>query len=149
MKVTYRQVRSALDELNVIVESPKQTPKVDQLLQYIKGFEQTSDKIPLKTKTGVVLVKRAELILLEVEGKELTFYTLTQKFTVKGSLKQIKERLPEPNFIQVSRYSLINIEYLLAIENSFSGTMVAKLTNDLKTSVSRKYVPAIKEYLGL
>ncbi|WGN90320.1 LytTR family DNA-binding domain-containing protein [Ligilactobacillus faecis] len=87
--------------------------------------------------------------MLEVEGKELTFYTLTQKFTVKGSLKQIKERLPEPNFIQVSRYSLINIEYLLAIENSFSGTMVAKLTNDLKTSVSRKYVPAIKEYLGL
>lgn len=35
MKVTYRQVRAALDELNVIVESQKQTPKVDRSISKV------------------------------------------------------------------------------------------------------------------
>jgi len=35
------------------------------------------------------------------------------------------------------------------LSDSFSGNMTAKLTNQLKTDVSRRYVKLLMDYLGI
>nr|WP_259407322.1 LytTR family DNA-binding domain-containing protein [Limosilactobacillus rudii] len=96
-----------------------------------------------------MIIKSTELIMVEVNQNELSFFTETQLIKSVGKLKDIRLRLNLPNFIQISRFAIINMNYLQSIESGFSGTLVARLKGNVKTTVSRRYVPIIKQYLNL
>ena len=51
--------------------------------------------------------------------------------------------------MQISKTTLINLSYMDSIEPGFSGTLLLKLKNGDKDYVSRKYLPDLKNYLGL
>lgn len=51
--------------------------------------------------------------------------------------------------MQVSRHSVINLNYLESLESGFAGNMVAILAEGLKTEVSRRYLPDLERELGL
>lgn len=151
MKVTYQQSNKVPDdEIEVRVTSNSKTPRVNQLLDYLTRFNQgQTATIPIKADDQFVIIKTADLLMVEVNQRELTFHTKDQVITTTGRLKDIQVRLTATQFVQVSRYAIINMDYLQSVENSFSGTMIAKLAPGVKTTISRKYVPVIKEYLGL
>ncbi|MCB6443015.1 LytTR family DNA-binding domain-containing protein, partial [Streptococcus salivarius] len=65
------------------------------------------------------------------------------------TLTRFQQRINSSNFIQVSRHAVINIDHLESLSDSFSGNMTAKLTNQIKTEVSRRYVKLLMEYLGI
>ena len=150
MKVRFQQADLELEELTVIVESSAKTARVDRLLNYLKAFESNpAEKLPIKTPDRFMIIKTADLVMVEVNQNELSFYTTAQVIKSVGKLKDVHTRLTAPNFIQVSRFAIINMDYLQAIENGFSGTLVARLETGVRTTVSRRYVPVIKQYLGL
>lgn len=151
MKITYQQNDELPgDEIQVNIASRTRTTRVDQLMNYLARFAKSKEQtIPVKAADQFLIIKTADLIMVEVNRRELTFYTVNRVATTTGSLKDVQERLNDPKFIQVSRYAIINMDYLQSVENGFSGTMVAKLDHQVKTSISRKFVPMIKEYLGL
>lgn len=151
MKVTYQQNNKLpADEIRITIASRSRTPQVEHLINYLTNFAQSKEtNIPIKSDDQVLIVKTANLLMVEVTQHELTFYTIDRTITTTGKLKDILERLNDPKFIQVSRHAIINMDYLQSIENGFSGTMIAKLSHNVKTSISRRFVPIIKEYLGL
>ncbi len=119
---------------------------MDYLAEFRQGPVPT---IPIKTADQFLIIKTVDLLMVEVNQRELTFYTKGRAIKTTGRLKEIQEHLTDPKFIQVSRYAIINMDYLQSVENGFSGTMIARLGPNIKTSISRRYVPVIKEYLGL
>lgn len=151
MKVTYQQNGELPeDDIRVNIVSKTRTIQVERLINYLAKFTKSKEtNIPVKTDDQFLIIKPADLLMVEVNQRELTFYTVSRVITTTGKLKDIQDRLNDPKFIQVSRYAIINMDYLQSVENGFSGTMVAKLSHHVKTSISRKYVPVIKEYLGL
>lgn len=150
MKVKFQKADLGPDEITVVVESATKTARVDRLLSYLKSFEgQSTTNIPVKTPDRFMIIKTADLVMVEVNQNELSFYTSDQVVKSVGKLKDVRTRLSAPNFIQVSRFAIINMDYLQAIENGFSGTLVAKLELGVRTTVSRRYVSVIKQYLGL
>ena len=78
------------------------------------------------------------LILETTQGRLLT----------NDRLYKFRNRLANPDFVQVSKHALININHLKALENSFSGNMLAILTGKIKADVSRRYLSEL-ENLGL
>ncbi len=102
----------------------------------------------MKTSDRIVTVKRDELIKVEVQGTSLTYYTLSEVVKTTGRLYQVLENLNE-DFVQVSRHSVINLNYLESLESGFAGNMVAILAEGLKTEVSRRYLPDLERELGL
>ena len=64
-------------------------------------------------------------------------------------LYKFQERLNNPDFVQVSKHGLINIQHLEALEASFSGNMLAILTGKRKVDVSRRYLKNLEKRLGL
>ena len=151
MKITYQQSnRVKDDDIEVRVLSKSRTTRVNRLMDYLAEFRQGPvPTIPIKTADQFLIIKTVDLLMVEVNQRELTFYTKGRAIKTTGRLKEIQERLTDPKFIQVSRYAIINMDYLQSVENGFSGTMIARLGPNIKTSISRRYVPAIKEYLGL
>lgn len=137
------------DQIEVKVISARQTTNVNNLLSYIKNFDKKVDSLlPVKTEDLILTIKIEEIIKVEVEKTELSFYTTNSVIKTNGRLYQILEKLNN-DFVQVSKHGIINLNYLESLEAGFTGNMIAKLDFKQKTDVSRRYLPELEKKLGL
>lgn len=137
------------DQIEVKVISARQTTNVNNLLSYIKNFDKKVDSLlPVKTEDRILTTKIEEIIKVEVEKTELSFYTTNSVIKTNGRLYQILEKLNN-DFVQVSKHGIINLNYLESLEAGFTGNMIAKLDFKQKTDVSRRYLPELEKKLGL
>ncbi|GAA0054571.1 hypothetical protein ScFU97_18940 [Streptococcus canis] len=74
-----------------------------------------------------------------------TLMTRDNSYRMRERLYKMKDRLPTDQFIQVSKQALIHLDYLQMMEASFSGNMLAILTNRTKMVISRRYVKNLEE----
>lgn len=137
------------DQIEVKVVSARQTTNVNNLLSYIKNFDKKVDSLlPVKTEDRILTIKIEEIIKVEVEKTELSFYTTNSVIKTNGRLYQILEKLNN-DFVQVSKHGIINLNYLESLEAGFTGNMIAKLDFKQKTDFSRRYLPELEKKLGL
>ena len=74
-----------------------------------------------------------------------TLMTRDNSYRMRERLYKMKDRLPTDQFIQVPKQALIHLDYLQMMEASFSGNMLAILTNRTKMVISRRYVKNLEE----
>ena len=149
MKVKFQADPSLEDEIEVEVRASDENGAVKRLINYVNKFgKRDRNLLPVKTSDRIVTVKRDELIKVEVQGTRLTYYTVSEVVKTTGRLYQILENLND-DFVQVSRLSVINLNYLESLESGFAGNMVAILAEGLKTDVSRRYLSDLERELGL
>lgn len=134
----------------VTVSARQKNEAVSDLMAYIQRYRGNVTKaLMLKIEDHLLMFKYQEIILIEIMDNQLEIYTTRGIYRVNDSLANLKEKLPKDVFIQVSRFALININHLDSLSDSFSGNMTAKLTNQVKTSVSRRYVKSLMAFLGI
>ena len=130
-----------INQIDVLISSQDLTPRVKQLMDYIRLYEEEAPRIlPIKTLDRIEMLKVKELVSLDVEGTRLILDTLKGRQVTTERLYKFQERLNNPDFIQVSKHGVININHLEALEASFSGNMLAILTGKRKVDVSRRYL---------
>ncbi|MDT9584051.1 LytTR family DNA-binding domain-containing protein [Lactobacillus gasseri] len=135
--------------MTVKIISLSETQKVSNLISYIKKFDKKVTSIlPVKTEDRILTIKVEEIIKVEVEKTELTFYTTSAIVKTNGRLYQVLEKL-NSDFVQVSKHGIINLNYLESLKPGFTGNMIAKLALKQKTDVSRRYLPELEKRLGL
>lgn len=139
----------ANDDIQIEIRARENSPSVKHLVDYLNRYSETNrNLLPIKTPDRIITIKYDELIKVEVQAKTLTFYTTKTVIKTTGRLYQILKKLNK-DFVQVSRHSIVNINYLESIEEGFAGNMIAILINNLKTDVSRRYLPELERELGI
>lgn len=134
----------------VLVKAAEKTSTIQQLLDYISNYQMiSSNSIPIKSMDKIMMLKLDDIILVDVNQTTLKIYTLTGVFTTTETLVHFANRLNKSNFIQISKHALINLDHLESLSDSFSGNMMAKLSSNIKSSVSRKYVKGLMTQLGI
>ncbi|EHO50565.1 LytTR family DNA-binding domain-containing protein [Lentilactobacillus kisonensis] len=151
MKIHFQKNEQlAADEINITLSAADKSLKVDELIAYLKNFDLMPPTIiPIKSADQVILVKPQDIELIDVSGSTLLIYTNQKVIETKGRLYAFVDKLKNPNFVQVSKHAVINIDHLKSLEDSFAGGMTAFLTGNVKTSVSRKYLSLLEQRLGL
>ena len=96
----------------------------------------------------LIILQPDDIFMVRVEDGDTILYGITQKFRSRKRLYELSFQLGK-QFMQISKSTLVNLSYLDSIEPGFGGTMLLKLKNGCKDYVSRKYLPAFKNYLGL
>lgn len=138
------------EAIEVLVRSGKYDQAVQDVLDYLAKFEQGRVEIlPVKTAVRTELLRVSDLILVDVDGTSLILETTNGGLITTDRLYKFRERLANTDFVQISKHALININHLKSLENSFSGNMLAMLTNDVTTNVSRRYLSDLEKALGL
>lgn len=150
MKVNFKEDTTLKEgELQVEVKALQEDSTVKRLISYLNKFgKKDRNLLPIKTSERIVTIKRDDLIKIEVQRTNLTYYTTNEMVETSGRLYQVLDNLNE-DFVQVSRHSVINLNYLESLESGFAGNMVAMLAGGLKTDVSRRFLPALEKELGL
>ncbi|MBQ1348397.1 MAG: LytTR family transcriptional regulator [Aeriscardovia sp.] len=126
------------------------TDKVTEEILRIMDLFSTKES-PITAQGGeddLVVLKPQDIYLVHIEEGETILYGAKKKYRSKKRLYEISRQLG-PGFMQISRSALVNLSYMDAIEPGFSGSLLLKLKNGMKEYVSRSYLPAFKQYLGL
>lgn len=151
MKIDFEESEHlAADEVEVLVRGRRDNALVEQVLAYIADFKPVKiDYIPLKTADRIVMVDIKDIIMVDVEGSKLHLVTTKGNHIITERLYKFKEKVRRGDFVQISKHALVNINHLDYLEDSFSGNMTAFLSQGHKTTVSRKYLKDLLNFLGL
>lgn len=135
---------------HILIQAAQLTDQARELMDYLEQFSTVNQVvIPIRTDDQLVMVKIEEIIMADIDKNVLTIYTVDGLYMTKETLINFQNRVNRRNFLQISRHAIINIDHLESLSDSFSGNMMAKLTRGIKSSVSRKYVKSLMDYLGL
>ncbi|WP_429970634.1 LytTR family DNA-binding domain-containing protein [Fructilactobacillus sp. Tb1] len=135
-------------QIEVDVKSNELNRNVIDFLSKLEKLNDKDELIPVKIEDKIQLVNQTEIVAVEVNGNILTYHLINEELETKGNLKNIIESLND-NFVQISKYAVINIQQLSSLEASFSGNMTAFMQNKLKITISRRYLGKLKEKVGL
>ncbi|OFK61798.1 transcriptional regulator [Globicatella sp. HMSC072A10] len=134
----------------VTIQAESLTDEAKAISDYLDRFGQLQvSTIPIKSDDQILMIKIDQIIMADIQQNTLMIYSVDGVYQTTETLKRFEQRLNRAHFIQVSKHAILNLDHLHSLSNSFSGNMMAKLTNGYKTSVSRKYVKALMECLGL
>lgn len=150
MKINFNQDdKIPKDEIDITVKAANFSNEVQALMKKLDELNMKFSSIPLAVNDKVIMVPIDQIIAVEVFENELTIYTLEKSYQLRGQLKKMVERINDGNFVQISKNTVINLNHLDSLETAFSGNMTAFVSNDLKFSVSRKYLTNLKKQLGM
>lgn len=134
----------------ITIQAAELDENITQLLNYINRYESSSpNRLTIKTEDRLLMIRPAAIILADIVEAQLLLTTTEGMIKTNETLKHFLQRLANPNFVQISKHAVINLDHLLALSDSFSGSMSARLTGNTKTAVSRKYVKELMARLEM
>ncbi|GLB46469.1 transcriptional regulator [Philodulcilactobacillus myokoensis] len=150
MEINFHQNKNLSEhEIKVQVSAKHLSPDVLSFLNHLEHFENHFSILPINADDRTVLLSLDDVITIEVLKNKLTIYAVKQNYETHGQLKQMIAKINDDRFVQISKNSIINIDHLNYMEAAFSGNMTAFLDRGVKTNVSRKYLPKLKEKLKI
>lgn len=106
------------------------------------------DRLTVLDGERMVVLRPDEIYLIRVENEKTVVYTQTEHYNGGKRLYEF-EALLGSGFLRISKSSLVNGSYLDCVEPSFGGVMRLVLKNGCRDYISRRYLPALKRYLGI
>lgn len=125
------------------------TSQIDEETQKIVSMlESANDIITAVHNDRTMILKGDDIYLIRIENEKTVLYGNEKSYVCKKRLCELEKAL-KPNFMKISKTTLINLKYIEGMEASFGGMMLLIMKNGCKDYVSRKYLPDLKKYLGL
>ncbi len=125
------------------------TNQIDEGTQKIVSMlESANDIITAVHNDRTMILKGDDIYLIRIENEKTVLYGKEKSYVSKKRLCELEKAL-KPNFMKISKTTLINLKYIEGMEASFGGMMLLIMKNGCKDYVSRKYLPDLKKYLGL
>lgn len=128
-----------------VIYTDRITPEIQRALDIL----QAKDAPVLAERNGrTFLLAGPEICMVRVEGGETRLYTEKEEFSTRKRLYELLDQLGG-GFMQISKSCIVNLSCVESVEAGFGGGLLLKMKNGLSDYVSRKYLPDLKNYLGL
>ena len=145
MKVDIKVLPEAKEPYAVIYAS-EITPEIRRAAALLE--KEIPDVIPVKENDSIIVLRPDEIYMVRVENEKTVVYTKTKRYDGGKRLYEFEEILGK-GFMRISKGTLANLHYLDYVVSTLGGLMLLVLKNGCKECISRKYLPAFKQYLGL
>ncbi|MBI39135.1 MAG: DNA-binding response regulator [Leptospiraceae bacterium] len=105
----------------------------------------------LQQKGSHQFVKFSDIIYLTANNKSTIIHTLEQDLDCNALIKDLLERLPDPQFLRIHKKYAINIDFLDRLDTQENGKFLLVLKNDDETvlPVGSTFLRNIREDMGL
>ena len=145
MKVEIKVLPEAKEPYAVIYAS-EITPEIRRAAALLE--KEIPDVIPVKENDSIIVLRPDEIYMVRVENEKTVVYTKTKRYYGGKRLYEFEEILGK-GFMRISKGTLANLHYLDYVESTLGGLLLLVLKNGCKECISRKYLSAFKQYLGL
>lgn len=96
-----------------------------------------------------VLLRYADIVRIFSANKNVYVSTEEGQYRIRERLYEMEERLDQKRYVRISNSEIINVQKLIKLDTSFTGTIKMNLRGNQETYVSRRYVSKIKKALGI
>ncbi len=142
MKLTLKEEKK--HELEVIIIYPELDFNVKQLIDRVKGFNQS---MSVYGEVGSCRINISHIYYIDTVDRKVFIYTENELYRSNKKLYQLEAELKEYGFVKVNKACLLNRNKLKALKNVYNSRLEAELINGDKINVSRTYLPNIKKSL--
>lgn len=147
MKVEIKIDKSiSKSETNALITCPEVTEAVLEAQRILLGLGEDEAVITGTENGRTVIIDRSELYAVKSENGRTLLVCKEKSFESPKPLKDF-ENLRD--FMRISKSCIVNLKKLKLVEPHYSGLMLLTLKNGSKEYISRKYLPDLKNYLGL
>lgn len=90
-----------------------------------------------------------DIFYIESVERKSFAYAEKQTFELSEKLYILEEQLRFSNFVRITKSMLLNVDKIYSFYPKLSGNLEARLTNNEKVMISRRYVSGLKQKLGM
>lgn len=137
------------EETTVVIRAPARTELAEDLAGYIRAW--TPLTLTLRQGSTAVRCPPAEILHFFAENKGVFARRSDgMVFPVDLRLYELEEMLDPHIFVRISHSEIVNLKQVSSLDLSLTGTIKMTLANGTAVCyASRRYVPKIKQALGL
>lgn len=107
------------------------------------------DRVFIKDGEKCYFVKLSEVRMFESDGNYVKVYFDKSRPLILRSLNSFEERLDPTTFFRANRKFIINLEWIVSIENWFNGGLQVELRTGDKVEVSRRQAIRFREMFSI
>lgn len=138
---------SAYCEPKVIILTDKMTDEVADIIRRLSGDR-------AETVTGyfgdkAVLLEQTDIIRIYAADGKVYAVTAEGEYRIRLRLYELEARLDGRRFVRISNSEIISLKKAKGFDLSLTGTIRVSLSDGTSSYVSRRYVPKIKQVLGM
>ena len=134
-----------LDESLVKIYAPSYNKDIENIK---RSLEATNiNKLVVFKDDEIYLLEYEEIIRCISKNKGVFIESKNGEYKSRMRLYELYERF-DNKFIKISRYEIINIDYVKKLDLSFKGTIAVEFKNGKISYVSRRYLKEFKKALG-
>ena len=122
------------------------TPEVQRAAVLLEGAG--DNKLVVEQQERLVILRPEEIFLVRVENEKPVVYTRDNRYFSGKRLYELESALGD-GFLRINKSTLVNLRQLDYVEPTLGGLMLLVLKNGARDHISRKYLPAFKQYLGV
>lgn len=159
-KIIYNGCRRAEGEMKVTLEIDARyaEPQIkicaaredEQVRQLYHRVRQAVDaKLAVYQGREMVFVPWTDIVRIYAQDKRVYCATQEQNYLVHQRLYELEQELDMTQFIRISNSEMVNMNKILRLDASLTGTIRMQLQGGVQTYVSRRYVTKIKKALGI
>lgn len=143
MKIKAEQNLSC-NEIEVIIQYPKRDGQVERIIDFLQSFGM---QIRCDSDDTERMINIPDIYYIESVDKKTFVYLEKTVYHTDFRLYQLKDKLQEYGFVQISKSCILNINVLESIRPLFNSRMEAVLKNGEKVYINRKYLNGVKKAL--
>ena len=143
MKIKTEQDLSC-SEIEIIVKYPQKDRQVNRIVEFLQSLDM---QIKCDSDNTERMVDVPDIYYIESVEKKTFVYLDKAVYHTDFRLYQLKDRLQEYGFVQISKSCILNINALESIKPLFNSRMEATLKNGEKVYINRKYLNDVKKAL--
>lgn len=107
------------------------------------------DRVFIKDGEKCYFVKLSEVRMFESDGNYVKVYFDKSRPLILRSLNSFEERLDPTTFFRANRKFIVNLEWIVGIENWFNGGLQVELKTGDKVEVSRRQAIRFRETFSI
>ena len=129
--------------------SKEDSPGASSALEDLDRKLGLNDKVFIKDGEKCYFVKLSEVRMFESDGNYVKVYFDKSRPLILRSLNSFEERLDPTSFFRANRKFIINLEWVVGIENWFNGGLQVELKSGDKVEVSRRQAIRFREIFSI
>lgn len=134
----------SLEELEVCIRYATMNETVHKLEALVRGVNKT---VQCHLENTQLWIPASDIYYIESVDKHTFVYCQNAVYDCDSRLYQLISELKDTYFVQVSKSCLVNLQFLKQIKPLFNSRLEATLSNGERITVTRKYIPSIREKL--
>jgi len=141
-------------EPEVIIRAGEETETIREIVSFIRQRTEEDTKqdqsliTVYRDNNTARSIDQSDIIRIYTAGRKLAVVTQDRKYQVRCTLRELEEILDARWFVRISRFEIINMNWVSGFDLSVKGTIKVSFEDGSYTWVTRRFVPSIGKRLA-